>query len=358
MAARFLYLAAAFSLPQTPIHATNVVSKFTTCVLGSSQPSAAAPPAKSQPAAPDPEQLERRLRQYPDDLDARDQLTMFYFWQSSPSARLAHARHVLWVIRHHPDSDLAGHPQMSFVDGTKHSVVTRAGQLWREQISAHPRNAKIIGNAARWFLKQDPTVGFRLLTRAQAVDPNDPQWPQFEGDCYSEDMNSDTGSQHREAARRALLAYERWWRLTGDANDESGCREDMAVAAFEAGELYKARLYATKLLEMPGKRDGHGYGNAIHKGNLVLGRVALKSGDTKTAVSYLLASGKTPGSPELDSFGPNMSLAKELLEKGQRQAVLEYFALCATFWREGELALWTKQVERGKMPDFSANLVY
>ena len=69
--------------------------------------------------------------------------------------------------------------------------------------------------------------------------------------------------------------------------------------------------------------------------------------------------GRTPGSPQLNSFGPNMLLAKELLEKGEREKVLVYFALCAKFWQSGsvQLKLWSTQVKLGSDPDFGANLL-
>ena len=65
----------------------------------------------------------------------------------------------------------------------------------------------------------------------------------------------------------------------------------------------------------------------------MLGRIAVREGHIKEADRYLLAAGKSPGSPQMDSFGPNMSLAKDLLEKGQRNTVLQYFALCHKFWK-------------------------
>ena len=40
----------------------------------------------------------------------------------------------------------------------------------------------------------------------------------------------------------------------------------------------------------------------------------------KLAAEYLLKAGATSGSPQLDSFGPNMSLAKDLLGKDQRES--------------------------------------
>jgi hypothetical protein len=53
-----------------------------------------------------------------------------------------------------------------------------------------------------------------------------------------------------------------------------------------------------------------------------------------------------------------MALAKELLEKGEPEIVLEYFELCSKFWRNGKLDQWTNEVRKGNDPDFGANLVY
>jgi len=93
---------------------------------------------------------------------------------------------------------------------------------------------------------------------------------------------------------------------------------------------------------------------------MVLGQVALREGDIEGAERYLLASGATPGSPQLDTFGPNMLLAKELLEAGRTEAVLEYFERCAEFWEmsNDRLEYWTFQVRNYKVPNFGANLLY
>jgi hypothetical protein len=55
-----------------------------------------------------------------------------------------------------------------------------------------------------------------------------------------------------------------------------------------------------------------------------------------------------------------MSLAKDLLDKGQRDVVLEYFELCRKFWKmdRGRLDQWSQEVKDGKTPDFGANLDY
>ncbi len=78
------------------------------------------------------------------------------------------------------------------------------------------------------------------------------------------------------------------------------------------------------------------------------------------AKTQLHAAGETPGSPQLNSFGPNMSLCADLLKRGETEAVLDYFAQCGKFWRMGKdrLDTWTKEAKSGKEPEFGANLVY
>jgi hypothetical protein len=111
---------------------------------------------------------------------------------------------------------------------------------------------------------------------------------------------------------------------------------------------------------LPKYKNDWNYGNAIHDANLVLGRLAVRNGKIAEAKQYLIAAGKSPGSPQMDSFGPNMSLANDLLAKGERQAVLEYFQRCRKFWKlhEEKLDQWSAEVEAGGIPDFGANLVY
>jgi hypothetical protein len=140
----------------------------------------------------------------------------------------------------------------------------------------------------------------------------------------------------------------------------------LAPAALYAEEPGKATTYAQELMAL-GERlksqPGVGpslYGDATHVGNMVLGRLALMGGDVGKAREHLLAAGRVPGSPVLNSFGPNMLLAKELIEKGEREAAVAYLDLCAKFWNNqgGKLEQWKEVVEQGGMPRFGTNLGY
>ena len=136
---------------------------------------------------------------------------------------------------------------------------------------------------------------------------------------------------------------------------------DAAKQSYELGRIDDARKYANELLALAPKflKDWN-YGNAIQDGNLVLGRIALKEGRVDEAKQRLLEAGKSPGSPQMNSFGPNMSLARDLLEKGERETVLQYFELCREFWEMGQRNLdqWAADVKAGRTPEFGANLFY
>jgi hypothetical protein len=132
--------------------------------------------------------------------------------------------------------------------------------------------------------------------------------------------------------------------------------------ALKIGAMEKADLYAKELLlkaenEKEEPRNWN-YGNAIHHSHTILGQVALRLGDIDASKIHLIKSGETIGSPQLDTFGPNMALAKELLESGELEAVLRYLNLCKLFWKMdyGKLDRWKTEIMQGKVPDFGLNL--
>ena len=98
---------------------------------------------------------------------------------------------------------------------------------------------------------------------------------------------------------------------------------------------------------------------------------ALRLGRVSEAEDFLRASGRSPGSPQLNSFGPSMRLAAELLERHSREAVLQYLEDCKVFWqidvRSGHDKLfagperldeWAEAVRAGMSPDFRPNIGY
>ena len=154
----------------------------------------------------------------------------------------------------------------------------------------------------------------------------------------------------RNKLRAAQTEYERWLALT----DGVPWSVDVSPAPVVREEAALVLTIAEK------NRNDWNYGNAIHRANIALGRLALREGNIEQAKRYLIEAGKTPGSPQLNSFGPSMLLAQELLEKGESAIVVEYIDLCSQFWNPlfGMGSTWKKLIAEGKRPNFAANLLY
>ena len=134
----------------------------------------------------------------------------------------------------------------------------------------------------------------------------------------------------------------------------------LAKAAFAAADYPRAAGYAEEALAAARNGVFWWTGDAIHQGNIVLGRLALRKNDIEEAKRFLLAAGKTPGSSSLASTGPNMQLAKDLLDRGESPTVIQYLQECGAFWdgNRGKLAEWIVLIKAGLKPDFGVNLGY
>ena len=142
-------------------------------------------------------------------------------------------------------------------------------------------------------------------------------------------MDDGRGEPDPSAAARALIQFERAYQLVGKSRGEH-LLQYLAKTALASGKTERARSYANAMLS--DDTSGWDLGNRVHHGNLILGRLALAEGNLEEARDRVLRAGRTPGSPQLNSFGPNMALARELLERGETAVVLEYFDLCSKFW--------------------------
>ena len=164
-------------------------------------------------------------------------------------------------------------------------------------------------------------------------------------------------------AAEALRRYEERLQTSSEPLQIFYLTTKAAATALAAGEITKARAYAQDLLQQAAAhQENWNHGNAIQVGNLVLGLIALKADNVPEAKRLLLEAGKSRGSPQLNSFGPNFRLAKELLARGEREVVIEYFDLCAEFWKRDKdkdrLEDWKALVNGGRIPNCGANLNY
>lgn len=167
------------------------------------------------------------------------------------------------------------------------------------------------------------------------------------------------------------LAAHVYSELTGSTYARFLGLRAVAERALARGDYDAAVSLARELLALSERyRSDWFYGNAFYYGHLALGEVAFLRGDTDTACRALLTAASTPGSPQLNSFGPNMRLAKLLLEAGHDSVVVEFLEKCRSFWtqpavgRSGTVGAhehldeWIRIIRSGGTPDFGPNLAY
>lgn len=177
----------------------------------------------------------------------------------------------------------------------------------------------------------------------------------FEAETEAQRLSVEYEAERRASAvGRAPAALAR---LAASVIDEDRfcALRDAAVASVNLGLFDQANALATELIGRAHRYRNHwNYGNAVHGGHTVLGLCALDTDDVAGAIAELVRSGNTPGSPQLDTFGPSMQLACEVLLRGEFSPVLGYFEQCRKFWRMGNvwLDLWEAKVALGVIPNF------
>ncbi|MEP3897397.1 MAG: RNA polymerase subunit sigma-24 [Rhodopirellula bahusiensis] len=305
-------------------------------------------------------ELEKKVADQPADIDSRTKLLGYYFLcrREQPGAEETHQRHVLWLIENAPEAEIMGTPFVTIDRILQPDAYDTAKKAWIKATDDLSESPAVLRHAARYFLLHDRDLSETLLQRGKRLAPNDPEWSSAVGQLYSLGMISlSEGPERKDLAIKSFGEFQSAYRLSGPMEQEF-LLQSLAKVAFEAGDIDAAATYAKEMLQVA--ESGRNRGNHLHHGNLILGRVALFNGDVEEAKSYLLRAGQTPGSPQLKSFGPNMGLAKALLEVGQKNVVLEYFELCEEFWEmsRGRLNQWADLVKADRVPEFGGNLAY
>jgi hypothetical protein len=120
------------------------------------------------------------------------------------------------------------------------------------------------------------------------------------------------------------------------------------------GDPWKSQFnsnYAEKLL-----RDHAGSGDAIYEGNLILAQAALDNDDLAKAKQHLLEAATTPGARRIEQSGLDVSVARVLFDRGEKDAVLEYLQRGRGLWPQGAQTIgrWEAAIKSGRRPNFNA----
>lgn len=213
-----------------------------------------------------------------------------------------------------------------------------------------PQRMALIMKERRSEAEEISTLAENCFKRAIELEPGG-RWPSGLRMMYQT-----RAAEMLDPGEKAAL-LEKALRTPATDLERSYLLADLSEAHVNIGKLDQAKAEAEELLRIGAEypKDWN-FGNSVHYGNITLGRIALKNGDTAEASRRLLAAGATPGSPQLNSFGPKWTLAQELLAKGESGPVLEYIDECRRFWKmeDGRLNAWASTIRTGGVPNFYA----
>ncbi len=321
-------------------------------------------------------ELEAVVQQDPHDIRSQSLLLVYYMNKQSTdeSARSKREQTVLWLIENHPEAEVLGQPwgQLRRLPQQNDEVA----ELWKQQLEKYPDNLQVIWNAGNYFIIGYIDQAIACYERGKSLDPeNSAKWDQQLGLAYQFKMRKSPEQNKQTLADASLRAYENAYAESetpsfttqapgyppttfGFPNaKESTSLPYMAKAALVAGDLDKAENYANRMLSL----EEDSWANmaiCVYTGNYVLGMIAIRNGDLQTAGEYLLAAGDA--GRYRGYVIPNMSLAKDLVDSGEREVVLAFLKQCLNFPTSANhpFRRWIQEMEEGMTPDFSGYLNY
>jgi len=165
-----------------------------------------------------------------------------------------------------------------------------------------------------------PALAERWIRRARELAPSSDEW------------NTGLGDALHLKAQRTLDPVEKL-RLLRESysilpeNARRALPPEIATAEFAAGEDDAAERDAEALVDAPVSP------NQYNLGETLLGRLAIARGNTNEAKERLLASLKPPAKFKNPVFEPNMTLAQDVYDGGDRDTVLEFLEASRAVWK-------------------------
>jgi tetratricopeptide (TPR) repeat protein len=193
-----------------------------------------------------------------------------------------------------------------------------------------------------------------LLRQAQALAPDDLELESKLANHYMRANPEEDIEQFKLNCIEALRLFEHILSRSEDNLSRFYRLTDVATAALRVGDFARAEEIARKMLTVaPQFASDWNYGNAVYWANIVLGKIALSNKQLGQACECLVAASLTPGSPQLDSFGPEFVLCSHILNAGETEYAKTYLSNCAKFWRRvDKLSSWINDIDKGLQPSF------
>ncbi|OYW24560.1 MAG: hypothetical protein B7Z55_01820 [Planctomycetales bacterium 12-60-4] len=317
--------------------------------------------------------LEASVRANPDDLEARSRLVLFYMRPNpvrdangrlnlQPPAELE--PHVLWLIEHHPELPITGPasmrisrmwPRKQLEQADPEPVAAEVQRLWQSQIDAHRDHAQVLYNAAQFFLQRDRQQALQLFEDVLQLEPDNVPRRVALGHVYLNISLPEPPEVRLAAMKSALQHFEHV--IANPMADAAipGITMTALCGAARAANQIPDDVALKRIAEQMLLPEKAAQPSEYLLAHTLLGLLAVRKDDLPSAREHLhkLATAPQPNRPSI-SRSPDISLAAELYEKGERDAILEYLRTLRTQdERFAELIeKWISELEDGRRPSF------
>jgi hypothetical protein len=147
-------------------------------------------------------ELDALVTKNPEDIASTRKLLTFYQLSGQRVMGLdamvaARRRHLLWLIEHHPESELLADFRIVPSDPTGYA---QAKALWLARTAASRTSIAVLSNAANYFQAADRQKAEEILLRLQAIDPDGPT-PRVRGNRYYQPWTERLGLLYAQTIR-------------------------------------------------------------------------------------------------------------------------------------------------------------
>lgn len=324
--------------------------------------------------------VRKRLKENPNDIDSR----LFLLGRNLRRPSSTFATHLIWLIDNHPRHCI----HLNLPPRKNDDAYQRARLRWLRQVRLNPEDVTILYHAAEFCSLFSPEDAIRFLHRASDLDPLNDELPRELSHLYcclaahySVKKNKLVAHKAVEQLKIALARYATpstedsyllpYFSMVLDQTARVALRYDLLDDAKDLGQVLLSH-YSINLKRLgpnTAAKESRVYDLSTNLGNAILGHVALKNGDIRTAEEHLRKMMLVSANQFCD-----WTLADELLHQGERKIVSEYIDHVRAGWErlvtkiengqvnvsenekiharrmEAHLRKWLDQIKRGRIP--------
>jgi hypothetical protein len=269
----------------------------------------------------------------------------------------------LWWIDRHPDK--LGHVSgVSALNvGREHPGYERMRDAWTRQITAHPNDIEVQIAAAQWFAEHEADRALPILERVHAMTTHDPRPAWVIAHLWGRlavPTSRDHASPHELlAANKALSWFEKALDRESDPTMRGETMRRTCGAALRAQSFSRAKELADELMRLTGGAPSNPEDfRSTWIAHLAYGRIAMRDKDVDAARRHLVSATEAMRASKSRIWrSPDLELADELLQLGERDVVLDFLRSVRTVFKDGaacaRIDLWSLDIENGERPRLS-----